>query len=283
MAGPDEGAGSQAATLRRGISLLNALSTLDGARCCGTVSQLARTLDTHKSQVSRNLSVLTDLGLVERCPDHRGYLLTWALYRIGVRSHRHWLVEAAAEPLQWLARRVRLSAYLVIRSESGVYPLWSVSPDDRTPFSPPGQRWSLHASAAGTALLMGYDREAFFEEFADARFHQFTANTPTTAEQLWERVRRAKQLGYAIQIGEWDPELGAIAVPVVSSFENLAVAVSGNPDDVAARAVELSHALTLTAGQLRNDFRALRQQQGADNNIPRWLSRLSTAERLKKG
>ncbi|WP_346763395.1 IclR family transcriptional regulator C-terminal domain-containing protein [Arthrobacter sp. CAU 1506] len=200
-----------------------------------------------------------------------------------MRGHRHWMVEKASKPLEWLARRVGLSTYLVIRSGPGVYPLWSVAPDDHTPLSPPGQGWSLHASAAGTALLMDYDRETFFEEFAETRFERYTAETPITAEHLWERVRRAKQLGYAIQIGEWDPALGAIAVPVVGPFESLAVAVSGDPERVADRAAELSRALAFTAGHLRREFRNLRIQQGAEYNVPRWLSRLSFAERHQKG
>lgn len=276
------GGPSQAATLRRGMRLLDVLSTVDGNRiCCVRVTDLARLLDTHKSQVSRNLAVLADMGIVEQCSEHRGYRLTWELYRLGVRGHHRLLVTTAMEALEWLARHVGLSAYLVIRSGHGTYPLWSVAPNFDVPLSPPGQVWTLHASAAGIALLMDYDRETFFAEFSDGAFERFTAQTPTTATQVWEKVTDAKRLGYAIQVGEFDPELCAIAVPVVNPFERLVLAVSGEPMDITGRVVEVSDALLFAAGRLRKKFTLLHGRQSTEQDVPRWLSRLSTAERRK--
>lgn len=275
---------SQGATLRRGIRLLNLLSMVDGNRtCCGTVGDLARVLDTHKSQISRSLAVLADIGLIERCPEHRGYKLTGALYKLGVRGHHHRLVAAGMEGLEWLARQTGLPTYMVIRSGSNVYPLWSSVPDVRLPFSPPGQEWTLHASAAGTALLMGYDRERFFEELSNERFERFTVHTPTTAVELWAKVMEAKRLGYALQVGEWDLDLGAIAVPVaVNHFEQVSIAVSGAPEDITERVAAVADALTFAAGRLRRKFIALQGLEGAEPDDPRWLSRLSIAEQRRQ-
>lgn len=274
--------GSRAATLRRGIRLLEVLSTVDGSRiCCTRVTDLTRMLDTHKSQISRNLAVLADLGIVEQCAEHRGYRLTWELYRLGVRSHHRLIVTTAMEALEWLARHLKLSSYLVIRSGLGVYPLWSVAPSDDVPLSPPGLGWSLHASAAGTALLMDYDRETFFAEFGDVSFERFTERTPTTATEVWEKITMAKRLGYAIQIGDFDPELCAIAVPVVNPFERFVFAVSGSPAAMTDRVVEISDALLFAAGRMRKKFTLLHGRQSADQDVPRWLSHLSMAERRR--
>lgn len=273
---------SQAATLRRGIRLIDMLSVFDGNRiCCERVSELARALDTHKSQISRNLAVLAEMGIVEQCPEHRGYRLTWELYRLGVRGHHRLLVTTAMEALEWLTRHLGLSAYLVIRSGLGVYPLWSVAPNADVPLSPPGQRWTLHASASGTALLMDYDQETFFAEFDDVAFERFTAQTPTTASLVWEKVTLAKRLGYAIQVGDFDPGLCAIATPVVNPFERLALAVSGQPEDVTDRVVEVADALIFAAARLRKKFTLLHGRQNAAQDMPSWLLRLSITERRR--
>lgn len=277
------GGASPAATLRRGMRLLDALSLVDGQRiCCTRVTELTRILDAHKSQISRNLAVLADMGIVEQCEEHRGYRLTWELYRLGVRGHRRLIVTTAMDALEWLARQLGLSSYMVIRSGLGVYPLWSVAPNDDVPLSPPGQRWSLHASAAGVALLMNYDRETFFEEFADVSFERFTAQTPTTAAQLWEKVTRAKRLGYATQVGDFDPELYAIAMPVVNPFERFVLAVSGRPRDITDRVVEVTDTLFFAAGRLRKKFALLHAQQGAEQDTPGWISQLSLMERRRR-
>ena len=281
---PDNGkSGTQAATLRRGFRILSTLATIDEIeRCCESVGQLSRALKVHKSQVSRSLAALAELDIVERCPDHRGYRLTWALYKLGVRGHRHQIVKAVAKPLEWLAKKVELSAYIAVRSANIVYPLWAVAPDDNTPISPPGQTWSLHASAAGIALLTVYEKEPFFEEFSEAQFEKFTATTLATTEQLWEKVERAKQNGYALQIGEWDPTLAAIATPIKDPFDNIAVAVSGKPENLASRELELAREIIAIASYLRRRLREVRKGQHLDDIPPRWLTRLSRAERHGK-
>ena len=277
------GGASPAATLRRGLRLLDALSIVDGRRiCCTRVTELTRILDAHKSQISRNLAVLADMEIVEQCAEHRGYRLTWELYRLGVRGHRRLIVTTAMDALEWLARQLGLSAYMVIRSGLGVYPLWSVAPNKDVPLSPPGQRWSLHASAAGTALLMNYDHETFLAEFADVAFERFTPRTPTTAAQLWDKILRAKRLGYAIQVGDFDPELCAIAVPVVNSFEHFVLAVSGSPKEITDRVVEVTDTLHFAAGRLRKKFALLHAQQGAEQDVPSWVTQLSLMERRKE-
>ena len=70
-------------TLRRGLVLLTHLGGADGGR---TVSELAALSGFERSQVSRTMGTLTDLGAVMRDPRTRAYRLSWSIYALAATA-----------------------------------------------------------------------------------------------------------------------------------------------------------------------------------------------------
>ena len=70
-------------TLRRGLQLLARLANADQGR---TVTELASLSGIERSQVSRTMGTLTDLGAVVRDPRTRAYRLSWSIYALAAAA-----------------------------------------------------------------------------------------------------------------------------------------------------------------------------------------------------
>lgn len=251
---------SQASTLRRGMAILRELSirsqwTTDGVG----PSELARAVGCDKSQASRTLAVLCELGFVEKVDEGRGYRPTWSMYGLGVRGADLSLVSAGMAVLDALSAKVQLGCYLTVRNGNAIMPIWSAAQHYPHVTVHPGTRWSLHASAAGIAHLLDHSRSDLDEELGKVELTRFTPRTPQSLDEVWSLVLTAKRHGYAVQDRQWHDELFAVAAPIRGPFRGIvgAVAVSGRPTDLADRVDKVAsyvlHAASAIGGRLAKD------------------------------
>ena len=102
--------------MRRGLEVLLALGS-DAAVEQGSlgVTRIAELLGREKSQVSRALKTLAEVGLVERDADTLEYRLGWRVFALATVAGEQRILDAGRPVLQELSREFGESAYISVR------------------------------------------------------------------------------------------------------------------------------------------------------------------------
>jgi IclR family transcriptional regulator, acetate operon repressor len=77
-----------------------------------------------------------------------------------------------------------------------------------------GQNLSLHASSNGKAVLAADPPEAV-ERYIARGLRQYTGTTITDPVALRAELARTRERGWAVNSGEWRPDVSAVAAAVV--------------------------------------------------------------------
>lgn len=179
------------------------------------ISELAKRLGVAKSTVHRLASALLDEGFLEQNPDNGRYRLGISLFSLGSQVRSRLDVAAEAKPfLNDMRAKLGENARLGVLARRNVVFIHDFESNESVRLrSITGQHRPAHCTAEGLCLLSGMraaQLEAFLAEPLPAR----TPNTVTVAEDLHERVRRVKRLGYATEDEECDLGTRCIAAPV---------------------------------------------------------------------
>lgn len=197
------------ATLGRALDILDLLGGDEATANGGLgVVRIADLLGREKSQVSRALKTLSARGFVDRDPETREYRLGWRFYGLAARTGRSRLVVLAPPILRELVASLGETAHLSVLEGAHVLTLLSVpSPRLLQASDWSGLRVPAHCTSAGRALLLDEDRESL-----DARFSGM--RTRRAIDELERHLGRARQNGYAVVNGGFEPGLVGVAAPV---------------------------------------------------------------------
>jgi DNA-binding IclR family transcriptional regulator len=211
-------------SVARALELLDALAVSDAGL---GVNELARRIGVNASTASRLLSTLQQGGLVERSPG--------GPYRLGLR-----LVTLADRVLAQFDVRERARPLLVaLVSETGETATLSVpgggeaitvdfvpSASSVVSMARVGRPSVPHATAAGKVMLAYAGRApAAAREFSGPSADPLTAYTERTItdqQALAAELDRVRERGYAEAVGEREPDLNALAAPVIGRAGELA-------------------------------------------------------------
>ncbi|CAN5672509.1 IclR family transcriptional regulator [soil metagenome] len=202
-------------SLRRGVAILEALASDQAVRDGGLrVTDLVDVVGREKSQISRTLRTLAELGLVERDGDAR-HRLTWRFYLLGTHGGRSRLVEQAAPLLRRLVDALSERAHLSVLQGDQVLTLLSES----SPHSVQSAGWSgrtvpCWCTSSGRALLFDHGLEALQALCGDTDFTGRGPNAPRSVADLYQRTRQARDRGVAVVSDEFEEGLVAVAAPV---------------------------------------------------------------------
>ena len=249
-------------SLRRGVAILEALASDQAVRNGGLrVTDLVELVGREKSQISRSLRTLTDLGLVERDGDGFRHRLSWRFYLLGAHGGRSRLVEQASPLLRRLVDQLGERAHLSVLSGDQVLTLLSES----SPHSVQAAGWSgrtvpCWCTASGRALLFDHDLAALQAVCADTDFAGRAATAPRGVADLYERIQQARERGVAVVSNEFEEGLVAVAAPVRDVDGRLVAVLNvsgptfrlGRDTDAAAEAVtDAANHLTRSLGPQR--------------------------------
>jgi len=201
-------------SVARAIALLDAVAESEGG---ARVNELARRIGVNPSTASRLLSTLEAGGLVERTPE--------GPYRLGLK-----LVALSDHVLGQLDVRDRARPWLIwLVEETGETATLSVpgggeaitvdfvpSPSSVVSLARLGRPSVAHATAAGKAML------AFGPPAPSRELTRFTERTITDPDALAEELERVRGAGVAEAVGEREPDLNALAAPVLGRGGELA-------------------------------------------------------------
>jgi DNA-binding IclR family transcriptional regulator len=207
--------GERETSIRRGVEVLLSLATEEALAGSGLgVTRISELLGREKSQVSRALKALSEYGLVERDKD-AGYRLGWRLYALAQLAGERRLLEAAGPMMRRLAHSLGERVHLSVLQGAQALTVLSESPGrsvETTGWA--GRVTPAYCTSAGRALLLDWDRDEIVAVFAQVEFVARTPKTVRTPRKLAAAVAGAREEGYVVVDGEFEPDLIGVAVPV---------------------------------------------------------------------
>ncbi len=190
------------------------------------ISELAKRLQIAKSTVHRLASALLEEGLLEQNPENGRYRLGIGLFSLGTQVRTRLDVAVEAKPiLNELRLRTGENARLGILNRRSVVFIHDFESNDTIRLrSITGQFRPAHATAEGLCLLAGL-RQPDLEEFLSQPLIARTPNTVIVPEDLTERIKRIKRVGYATEDEECDIGTRCIAAPIRQSDGRVIAAI----------------------------------------------------------
>jgi len=203
--------------LRRDLALLQALASDEARQRAGLgVVRLAEMLQRDKSQVSRALRALEQVGLVERDPATREYRLGWLLFGLAARAGEPRLLQLAPAIMRALVARLGESVHLCVLQGNQVLTILTEAPSHAFRATGwVGHTIPAHCSSAGRVLLIDYSREDLEQRFKGATFEPVgSVQLVHNVHDLYDQIQIARQNGYAIVREEFEAELVGVSAPV---------------------------------------------------------------------
>jgi DNA-binding IclR family transcriptional regulator len=204
----------------------------------------------NRTTVYRMVEELVAAGWLRIEPDQtpKRYAVSWDVAMLGLRALRSNHIRDGALPhLIALARRSRRPSGLGFYEAGLVVMTDQVSVvEDRIMPTPQGERYPAAATAAGKALL-AFQSEAEIQRVAANGLPAFTDRSRVSAEEIRADLDRVRERGWAMNEGEYDRNLGALAAPIFDSRRQAVAALAvrcmpGTPDAVVQ---DLAHDLLI--------------------------------------
>lgn len=191
------------------------------------VSELARSLDLPKSTIQRALVSLHELGWVEQEPGGtRRWIVATKLLVLASRAGGLDLRERAMPVMRELSALTDENVHLSVRSGRGVAIIEKLDSSKTVRlFDPLGVVAPIHASSTGKAILAWSDEDDV-DQFLAESLERYTGRTVVDEDALREELRTIRQLGYAVNRGEWRDEVRGVAAPILDAQGRARAAIS---------------------------------------------------------
>lgn len=259
--GPDSNDRYMVPALWRGLHLLGQFNR-DERELSG--ADLSRRLGLPRASVFRMLYTLEQGGFVERVGDGANYRLGAAVLRLGFEFLASMELTEHGRPILDRLRDVSgYAAHLVIRDGREVV-FVGKSPGRIASFHSiqVGARLPAHATVLGRLLLADVDPAGLRRLYPQSPLPAFTAQTPTTHEELFDRIAHDRKQGYGVSEAGYESGISTIAAPVHNAQGDTVAAISITVpnrrvpeaelprliDQVKAAAAELSARMSHTPG-----------------------------------
>lgn len=203
-------------TVQRTANILHALGASDVTPESGLdVVEIARRVGREKSQVSRALKALSEVGFVERDPHTLTYRLGWQFFALASNAGQQRLRTVGPPVLRRLVGTVKEAGYLSVLCDRSALTVLSESPGRAVEaVGWVGRTTPLHSTSTGRALLMDRTPEEAGNLLAGTDFADAGPGAPSSLDDLMERTARARRTGYAVADEEFESGLVAVAAPV---------------------------------------------------------------------
>jgi DNA-binding IclR family transcriptional regulator len=203
-------------SLHRTLAILTALGSDEAAARGGLgVVEIARRVGREKSQISRALKALDEVGLVERDRDTLVYRLGWRVFTMATNAGRPRLLAEAPPVLRRLVGALKERVHLTVRTDDGALTVLSESPMRAVQVMGwVGRVTPLHTTSSGRALLFDHTDEEVRELLAGTDFSGAGPRAPVDVADFLDRLHRARECGCALVEEEFEPGLVAVAAPV---------------------------------------------------------------------
>jgi DNA-binding IclR family transcriptional regulator len=219
-------------TVRSVERAIDILERLARPGCALSLTELAREVRAPKSTVLAIARTLNARGLLAVDRETRSYRLGPGLARFQVGSASVLDLNVMAKPhLEALARETRETAYLTVPEGDAVYYTCKVdSPEPVQYMAQVGVRRPLHAIASGKLCLAHMSDAEVRAYIRRTGLPRFTARTVVTSGRLFQELGAIRRRGYAVNEGEFVPDLFGVSAAVTDAAGRMVAAVNvGGP------------------------------------------------------
>jgi DNA-binding IclR family transcriptional regulator len=180
-----------------------------------SLGEIAERVGLPKSSVHRLLTTLIAHSFVERDEGTRRYRLGIRLFELGSAAiHERGLHNAAHPVLESLTASTGETCHLAVLSEGAAVYVYKVDgPASFTMSSRVGGRAPCHATSIGK-VLMAWASQDLQRQVIERPMPAHTPNTITTVAAYEEELAKVRELGYALDLEEFEEGLRCIAAPV---------------------------------------------------------------------
>jgi len=209
----------QAPSVRKAFEILELVCRRrDGA----SLSELSRELGISKSTALGIADALTDRGALVRDGGTKRWSPGLALLRLGRAAHERLDIRDAARPfMEGLGERTQETVFLGVRAGDHVYIVDAIqSALEIKITSSVGTRIPLLAGATGKVLMALLGEDEVRRIVLARGLAAYTPRTVTDPESYFEKIREARQRGYATDDEEYIEGVRAVAAAVRTSPES---------------------------------------------------------------
>ncbi len=206
-------------TLSRALDILFALAEANGMM---SVSEIAERVSIPESTIYRFLQTLEQNGIVERRGKSQiglGLRILDLARSLSQQVHRD-LPVLALPIMEELTKQANETSVLFVRSGESCVCIQNVRSKGLLQFAVEnGRILPLHSGASGKCIL-AYENEKLIERVAAG------LENADEGKRLIEECRSIRDMGYCITRGEVDPDIYAIAAPVLNSIGQVVASLS---------------------------------------------------------
>lgn len=208
-------------------SALRLLSFFNPERQDWSVTELARAVNLHKSQVSRILRTFEMHGFVQRNGRKGVYHLgrIFLLYAGLLRTDE--LLRRMARPvMERLSKETQGTVFLKVREGAETVTIDRVESTQLLRLTQPiGFRLPLNVTSSGKVFLAYMERKALFDLRREGRFKAFTANTKTEVAKLEVELAEIRRRGFAVSDEEYMLGTWGIAAAIFTGDSTVAATI----------------------------------------------------------
>ena len=204
-------------------SILRALDILEAVgdeEAPISLSQLGRKIGLHKSTVHRLVLSLESRGWLARNAENGKYRIGVKCMTVGKSRNAKGSFEEIHPLLVRLAEEVRETAILSVWDGNEVVCVDLVEAPQKIHISSRvGSSFPIYTGGTGFAVLTGMPEEEAMEILDRIELKAYTPLTLIAREEIRKRYREAKERGYVTSMGQVDPGVMGIAVPISIPYE----------------------------------------------------------------
>jgi IclR family transcriptional regulator, acetate operon repressor len=189
-----------------------------------TIAEIGRRLGVSRSTAYRLLNVLEHRGFVRQNPRTKAFTSGPALLRVGLAAARRLDIRATLHPLlEHVVAEAGETSHLVVLDGRDAFYLDCVeSPQMVRATSRVGTSLPAHVSAAGKVLLANLP-PAQLDAYLAGPLVAMTKRSKTSPASIRREIRRAAAQGWALNDGESEVDLRAVAVLVPAETTNVGI------------------------------------------------------------
>ncbi len=216
----------QVHSLERGLDLIEILAQGDTDQ---SLTDLCKKAGFNMTTAHRIMNALQSRGYVRKMPSSKKYRLSYKVFELGALATKNLSLAREADPiLRELADQANLTTFLLIVDNREALCLRRIDRPDviQIIVVNEGGRMALHTGAAPRVLLAHLPEVEIDEIIEEKKLVQLTDKTITDPELAKTELKKIREQGYVLSIGDVVEGVFAIGCPIRNGNGEVVAAIS---------------------------------------------------------